>query len=225
MFAGCQTLSLYGRSENFLTTMCTVQDPPERSATSDGRALAGAQVRIVDPASGAEVPEGEEGDIAYRGPSHMLGYYRNEAETEALFTPEGFSRSGDLGRMDADGYVRVTGRLKDIVIRGGMNISAREIEDHLLAHPAIAAVAIVGMPDARLGERVCAYVVPAGGEAVDLAAVTSYLRERQVAAQKLPERLEVVEALPMTATGKIQKHVLRAKISAALESESPVTTS
>jgi cyclohexanecarboxylate-CoA ligase len=127
--------------------------------------------------------------------------------------------------MDADGYVRVTGRLKDIVIRGGMNISAREIEDHLLAHPSIAAVAVVGMPDERLGERVCAYVVPAGGEAIDLAAVTSYLRERQVAVQKLPERVELVEALPMTATGKIQKHVLRARVAAALESDSPVTAS
>ena len=169
---------------------------------------------------GTELPVGEEGDIAYRGPSHMLGYYRNEAETEALFTPEGFSRSGDLGRMDSDGYVRVTGRLKDIVIRGGMNISAREIEDHLLAHPAVAAVAVVGMPDERLGEKVCAFVVPAGGQTLDLAAIRAYLHDKEVANQKIPERLELVEALPMTATGKIQKHVLRAQVSAALESES-----
>jgi cyclohexanecarboxylate-CoA ligase len=218
LFAGCQTLSLYGRSENFLTTMCTLQDPPELSATSDGRAIDGAQVRIVG-LDGRAVPVDEEGDIAYRGPSHMLGYYRNDAETDALFTPEGFSRSGDLGRMDAEGYVRVTGRLKDIVIRGGMNISARELEDHLLAHPAVSAVAVVGMPDDRLGEKVCAYVVPVDGQHVDLAAVTAYLRELQVATQKLPERLELVEALPMTATGKVQKHLLRARIAARVESE------
>src|SRR4051794_25531869 len=218
LFSGCQTLSLYGRSENFLTTMCTLDDPPERSATSDGRALAGAEVAVVDPSTGAELPVGEEGDIAYRGPSHMLGYYRNPDETEALFTPDGFSRSGDLGRMDADGYVRVTGRLKDIVIRGGMNISAREIEDHLLAHPAVAAVAVVGMPDERLGEKVCAYVVPADGRPPDLVAIREYLEERQVAVQKIPERLELIEALPMTATGKVQKHVLRARIAGTLES-------
>lgn len=217
LFAGCQTLSLYGRSENFLTTMCTVHDPAERSATSDGSALEGATVKIVD-AAGEEVPRGEEGDIAYKGPSHMIEYYRNDEETASLFTPEGYSRSGDLGRMDADGFVRVTGRLKDIVIRGGMNISAREIEEHLLQHPAIANVAVVGMPDERLGEKVCAYVVPADPDAPpSLADLTAYLREHKLATQKLPERLEVVGQLPMTATGKIQKHVLRAEIASKVE--------
>jgi acyl-CoA synthetase (AMP-forming)/AMP-acid ligase II len=216
LFAGCQTLSLYGRSENFLTTMCTVHDPAERSATSDGSALAGAEVKIVGP-DGAELPRGEEGDIAYRGPSHMIEYFRDDEQTAALFTPEGFSRSGDLGRMDADGFVRVTGRLKDIVIRGGMNISAREIEDHLLQHPAIANVAVVGMPDERLGEKVCAVVVPAEpGARLTLDEITGFLREHRVATQKLPERIEVVDQLPMTATGKIQKHVLRAEIARKL---------
>ncbi|WP_219996358.1 AMP-binding enzyme [Nocardioides humi] len=117
----------------------------------------------------------------------MIEYFHNDEETAALFTPDGFSRSGDLGRMDADGFVRVTGRLKDIVIRGGMNISARELEEHLLQHPAIANVAVVGMPDERLGEKVCAYVVPAdAGSAVSLDDVTAYLREHDVATQKLP---------------------------------------
>ncbi len=212
LFAGCQTLSLYGRSENFLTTMCTVHDPAERSATSDGSALEGATVAVVD-ATGAEVPRGEEGDIAYRGPSHMIEYYRNDEETAALFTPGGFSRSGDLGRMDDDGYVRVTGRLKDIVIRGGMNISAREVEEHLLQHPAVANVAVVGMPDELLGERVCVYVaLTDAASTLTLDELTAYLREHKVATQKLPERLELVPALPMTATGKIQKHLLRADI-------------
>jgi acyl-CoA synthetase (AMP-forming)/AMP-acid ligase II len=216
LFAGCQTLSLYGRSENFLTTMCTVADPLERSSTSDGSALEGAAVKVVD-SDGVEVPRGEEGDIAYQGPSHMIEYFQNDEETAALFTPDGFSRSGDLGRMDADGFVRVTGRLKDIVIRGGMNISARELEEHLLSHPAIANVAIVGMPDERLGERVCAYVVPKDADAtLALDAITSFLREHKVATQKLPERLEIVPALPTTATGKIQKHLLRDDIAKKL---------
>ncbi len=214
LFAGCQTLSLYGRSENFLTTMCTVNDDPSRSASSDGSALDGAEVHIVD-SDGNEVARGEEGDIAYRGPSHMIEYFRNDEETAALFTPDGFSRSGDLGRMDAEGFVRVTGRLKDIVIRGGMNISARELEEHLLTHPAIANVAVVGMPDERLGEKVCVYVVPADAETtLDLDDVTAFLREHDVATQKLPERLEITTALPMTATGKVQKHLLRADIAA-----------
>lgn len=216
MFAGCQTLSLYGRSENFLTTMCTVDDPAERSATSDGSALEGAAVQVVD-AEGNEVPRGEEGDLAYKGPSHMIEYFHNEEETQALFTPAGFSRSGDLGRMDEDGFVRVTGRLKDIVIRGGMNISARELEEHLLAHPRVANVAVVGMPDERLGEKVCAYIIPADADSpVTLEEVIDHLREHKVATQKLPERLEVVGELPMTATGKIQKHVLRADIAKKL---------
>lgn len=215
-FAGCQTLSLYGRSENFLTTMCTIHDPAERSATSDGSALDGAAIKVVD-AAGTEVPRGEEGDIAYKGPSHMIEYYRNDEETAALFTPEGFSRSGDLGKMDADGFVRVTGRLKDIVIRGGMNISARELEDHLLGHPKVSTVAVVGMPDERLGEKVCAYIVPADpDDQVTLDEVIAHLQAHKVATQKLPERLEIVQEMPMTATGKIQKHVLRADIAKKL---------
>jgi cyclohexanecarboxylate-CoA ligase len=147
----------------------------------------------------------------------MIEYFRNDEETAALFTPDGYSRSGDLGRMDADGFVRVTGRLKDIVIRGGMNISAREIEEHLLDHPGIASVAIVGMPDERLGEKVCAYVVPSeSGSELTLAEVTAFLREHDVTTQKLPERIEMVDALPMTATGKVQKHLLRADIASKL---------
>lgn len=207
----CRILSLYGRSENFLTTMCTIADDPERSATSDGAAVksAGASVKIVDE-QGAEVPRGTEGDIAYKGPSHMLQYYRDPEQTDALFTPDGYSRSGDLGRMDRDGYVRVTGRSKDIVIRGGMNISARELEELLIDHPLVANVAVVAMPDVRLGEKVCAYVVPADPmDTPSLESIVSYLRERKVATPKLPERLELIEQMPMTATGKVQKHVLR----------------
>jgi cyclohexanecarboxylate-CoA ligase len=213
---GCQTLSLYGRSENFLTTMCTVRDDPERSVTSDGRAVAGAEVIVVGP-DGREVPRGEVGDLAYRGPSHMIEYFNDEEQTAALFTPDGFSRSGDLGWQDADGYVRVTGRLKDIIIRGGMNISAREIEDHLLQHPAVANVAVVGMPDERLGEKICAYIVPKDmAHQPTLDDVRTYLLGRGLAIQKVPERLEIAEGLPMTATGKVQKHLLRADIKAKL---------
>jgi cyclohexanecarboxylate-CoA ligase len=208
----CRTLSLYGRSENFVTTMCTLADAPQRALSSDGSAVGGALVKIVDGA-GNEVPRGDEGDISYRGPSHMIEYYTNPQETTELFTPEGYSRSGDLGRMDADGFVRVTGRLKDIIIRGGMNISAREVEEHLIRHPAIQSVAAVGMPDDRLGEKVCVYVIlEPDAQTMTLADITDYLKSHNVATQKLPERLEIVPAFPLTATGKVQKHVLRADV-------------
>lgn len=211
VFPRARWLTVYGRSENFLTTMCRLDDPPERAVTSDGAALSGAEVRIVD-ADGQEVPRGVEGDIAYRGPSHMLGYHRDPEQTAALFTPTGLSRSGDLGRMDRDGFVRVTGRMKDFILRGGMNISAQEIEDHLAGHPRLAAVAVVPMPDERLGEKVCVYAVPRDADPLTLDDVNEHLRRQQVATQKLPEHLEVVREMPVTATGKVQKHLLRAEI-------------
>ncbi|GAA1365023.1 medium-chain fatty-acid--CoA ligase [Arthrobacter rhombi] len=212
MFPDCRIQSLYGRSENLLTTMCALSDEPERSITSDGRAIEPSVVQVVD-GEGRELPHGEEGDVAYLGPSHMLGYWNNRPATEELFTPGGFSRSGDLGVMDAEGFVRITGRSKDIIIRGGMNISAREVEDELLQSPGVANVAVVAMPDERLGEKCCAFVVPADdGAAPDLETIVAFLKERGIATQKLPERLEIVDELPTTATGKIQKHLLRALV-------------
>jgi cyclohexanecarboxylate-CoA ligase len=133
-----------------------------------------------------------------------------------MFTADGFSTSGDLGVMDADGYVRVTGRVKDIVIRGGLNISVRQVEDLLSAHPAVNAVAAVGMPDEVLGERICCYVVPAGAEPPTVEQIREYLLAAGLAIQKVPERVEVVSALPMTATGKVQKNLLRQDIAGKL---------
>lgn len=216
-FPDMQVLSLYGRTENITTTMCTVEDDPSRSVTSDGSALPLQEVRILDEA-GNEVPRGEEGDISYRGSMNCLCYVNQPEETAANYTTDGFHRSGDLGSMDADGYVRVTGRLKDIVIRGGLNISVRQVEDLLSAHAAVGEIACVGMPDPQLGERVCAYLVPAeGAEPLTLEEIRTYLLGEGLAVQKVPERLEVVESLPTTATGKIQKHLLRADIAAKLK--------
>ncbi|HET7399107.1 MAG TPA: AMP-binding protein [Intrasporangium sp.] len=216
MIPAMKVLSLYGRTENITTTMCRPDDEPRRSLTSDGKALPLQSVRIVD-AEGNEVPRGQEGDIAYRGAMHMLEYVGKPVETAELFTPDGHSRSGDLGVMDEDGYVRVTGRTKDIVIRGGLNISVRQVEDLLTAHPAVSRVAVVGMPDERLGERACCYLVPtAGNEGITLEDLTAYLLDQGIAKVKLPERLEIVDELPTTATGKIQKHVLRRMIAEKL---------
>ena len=217
---GLEVLSLYGRSENMVTTMCSTGDDPELSTTSDGRAPVGVEAIAVDE-SGAELPAGQEGDLAYRGPGHMLGYFGDPEQTSELFTADGFSRSGDLGHVNQAGYLRVTGRLKDIIIRGGMNISARELEELLLGHPDVRDVAVVAMPDERLGERVCAFIVAKEGSQPTLATLVSYLRdEHHVATQKLPERVEILDALPMTATGKVQKHVLRDDVAARLQAES-----
>jgi cyclohexanecarboxylate-CoA ligase len=214
-----KVLSLYGRSENLVTTTCSTRDDVSRALTSDGAAVPGAEVKIVD-FDGNEVPRGTEGDIAYRGPSHMIEYLANPEETAALFTADGFSKSGDLGVMTEDGYVRVTGRTKDIVIRGGMNISVREIEDMLVDHPALQASSCVGMPDERLGERVCCYVVTAPGHATPTVEdLRAFLLSHGLPIQKTPERVVAVDALPMTATGKVLKQELRKDIERRLEAE------
>jgi cyclohexanecarboxylate-CoA ligase len=214
-----KVLSLYGRSENLVTTSCSVTDDVSRALSSDGKAMPGAEVKIVD-AEGNEVPRGAEGDIAYRGPAHMIEYLANPEETAALFTKDGFSKSGDLGVMTEDGYVRVTGRTKDIVIRGGMNISVREIEEHLAHHPALQAFSVVGMPDERLGERVCCFVVTASGhDSPTVEDLREFLLQRGMPIQKTPERVVAVDALPMTATGKVLKHELRKDIERRLDEE------
>lgn len=214
-----RVLSLYGRSENLVTTTCSVEDDVSRALTSDGASVPGAEVKIVDAAGNAVAP-GVEGDIAYRGPSHMIEYLGNHEETAALFTPDGFSRSGDLGVMTADGYVRVTGRIKDIVIRGGMNISVREIEELLARHPDLVSTSVVGMPDDRLGEKVCCYVVTAPGHHTpSVEQIRDFLTSHGMAVQKAPERIVPVDSLPMTATGKVLKHQLRKDISDRLQAE------
>jgi len=214
-----KVLSLYGRSENLVTTCCSTDDDVSRALTSDGSALPGTEVRIVDP-QGNEVPRGTEGDIAYRGPAHMVEYLANPEETAALFTPDGFSKSGDLGVMTDDGYVRVTGRTKDIVIRGGMNISVREIEDNLADHPDLTASSCVGMPDERLGERVCCYVVTVAGHTTPTVEdLRNFLLSHGMPVQKTPERVVAVDALPMTATGKVLKQELRKDIERRIEAE------
>jgi acyl-CoA synthetase (AMP-forming)/AMP-acid ligase II/DNA-binding GntR family transcriptional regulator len=205
---GAQLLSVFGASETYVATCTRPQDSDGQLAT-DGVALEGVRITIVDE-DGAEVAAGDEGEITSRGPNTFLGYLGDPALTERAFRGSWY-RFGDLATMDRDGRIRVTGRVKDIIIRGGENISAREIEDLLAEHPGIAAVAVVGYPDDRLGERCCAVVVPEAGAAVPtLEDLCSFLRQRGAAKLKLPERLQLVEALPLNATGKVKKAELRA---------------
>jgi cyclohexanecarboxylate-CoA ligase/acyl-CoA synthetase len=214
----CALLPVYGRSEGLLVTACSVDDSPGAVLSSDGRPFPGVVLEIRD-GLGRPVPSGTEGEICHGGPGLMLGYWRDAERTAESVDARGVSRSGDIGRIDAAGYLRVTGRIKDMIIRGGTNISAAEVENHLLAHPSVAAVAVVAAPDARLGEKACAFVV-ARGEPPTLAELTDFLRrERRIAPQKLPEMLQVVESLPTTTTGKVQKFLLRDRARALVSPE------
>jgi acyl-coenzyme A synthetase/AMP-(fatty) acid ligase len=208
---GCEILSQYGRSENQLGSNCPVGTNPVKSLTSDGTPPDGVEIVLFD-LDGRRAGNGP-GDVGYRGPGHMLGYVNQPELTAKMINDEGFSLAGDLAVFDDDGYLRITGRIKDIIIRGGVNISAREVEELLLDHPQVRDVAVVGMPDARLGERACAFVVPAPGAVPTLDELCRYLREeRGISVQKLPERLEVVDLLPVSATGKVQKTELRERV-------------
>jgi cyclohexanecarboxylate-CoA ligase/acyl-CoA synthetase len=208
-FRGCQLLPLYGASEIFAATVCWASDPPEMAVISDGRpALDGVEVMAVDE-RGKKLPAGQEGEVWYRGPGAMVGYWRDPERTSSAIT-DGWYHTGDVGQFDPAGLLRLKGRIKDVIIRGGTNISAGEVEEHLLTHPKVKSVAVVAMPDARLGEKACAFVVPTGKDAPTLPELADYLRNvRRIAVHKLPERLEIIEELPLTPTGKVQKFALR----------------
>jgi cyclohexanecarboxylate-CoA ligase len=203
---GLKVCSLWGMTEVLSGTLTEPARAAEKSASTDGRSLEGMEVRIID-AEGRPAPMGESGRLLVRGAQMFKGYYKRP---ELLtFDSDGWFDSGDLAYMDKDGYIRISGRMKDILIRGGENVPVVEIENLLYKHPAVAAVALVGFPDVRLGERGCAFIVPRSGSTIDLAAVQTYLRDARMAKQFWPERVEVVAELPRTASGKIQKFKLR----------------
>src|SRR6201993_871271 len=203
---GLKVCSLWGMTEVLSGTLTEPARAAEKSASTDGRSLEGMEVRIVDT-EGRPAPAGQAGRLLVRGAQMFKGYYkRPELPT---FDSDGWFDSGDLAYMDNDGYIRISGRVKDILIRGGENVPVAEIENLLYKHPAVVAVAVVGFPDARLGERGCAFIVPRSGSTIDLAAGRTYLSDAKMAKQFWPERVEVVAELPRTASGKIQKFKLR----------------
>jgi cyclohexanecarboxylate-CoA ligase len=203
---GARIISAWGMTENGAVTLTRPDDPPEKVFGTDGRALPGFEVRVVD-AEGRPVPHGGEGRLQARGMCNFVGYLKRPEryDTDA----EGWFETGDLARIDADGYIRISGRAKDIIIRGGENIPVAEVEGALYRHPAVQDVAIVAMPDERLGERACAYVVTRNGQPFTFQDMIAHLEAERMARQYFPERLEVIDAMPRTASGKIQKFVLR----------------
>ena len=202
------TSPLWGMTECGGVTTCPPESPEEKLFTSDGLACEGMELKVVNR-SGTTLAPGEEGELMVRGPMLTLGYYRQPELTDESYLKDGFFRTGDLARLDRDGYVRITGRIKDLIIRGGVNIAPAEIEDVLFKHPRVASVAVVGAPDPRLGERICAYVVLSEGEDLAVDEVRTWMKQAGVSQQKWPERIEIVEQLPMTTSGKVQKFILR----------------
>ncbi|MFT3877980.1 MAG: AMP-binding protein [Propioniciclava sp.] len=218
---GIRLTSVYGATESAPHTLTTAHDSAERVLSTDGRACPGVEIRVVDPRTRAPLPPGVEGEEASRGPAVFAGYLGRPELTASVLDADGWYYSGDLAVMDADGYVRITGRRKDVINRGGEKISPAEVEQILLAHPAIARIAVVAMPDAQLGERACAFLVVAPGQQpVSLHDLCCYFVARGVAKFKIPERLEYVDALPMTSSGKVSRGRLRRR-AAALAALSP----
>jgi cyclohexanecarboxylate-CoA ligase len=207
---GVRLYSLWGMTENGPVTMTRPEDPPDWAAFSDGRPTGGMQVRI-DPMEGRT--DGA-GPLWVRGPAQCLGYYRNEEAYAADLDEDGWFHTGDLARDDGRGGIRIAGRTKDIIMHTSFNVPVLDVENVMLTHPAIAEVALIGLPDESVVERVCAVVVPAA-DGLDLPGLLAFLRGEGVGELYLPERLELVDAMPRTATGKIRKVELRERYSGA----------
>jgi acyl-CoA synthetase (AMP-forming)/AMP-acid ligase II len=207
-------LTGYGLTEAGTCTGCQPGDDAETIATTAGRAMPGLEVVIAD-GKGREIERGATGELLVRGYSVMKGYLDDPEATAAAIDARGFLHTGDLATMDERGYVRIVGRLKDMLIVGGFNVYPAEVENSLLAHDAVGQVAVIGVPDPRLGEVGMAYVVPAPGRSVDPAAIVAWARER-LANYKVPRYVVAVSALPTNATGKVLKSELRARAAADL---------
>ena len=214
---GIKLLSVYGSTESSPHAVVNLDDPLSRFMHTDGYAAAGVEIKVVDDAR-KTLPPGCEGEEASRGPNVFMGYFDEPELTARALDEEGWYYSGDLCRMDEAGYIKITGRKKDIIVRGGENISSREVEDILLQHPKIHDACVVAMPDERLGERSCAYVVlKAPHHSLSLEDVVAFFSRKRVAKYKYPEHIVVIEKLPRTASGKIQKFLLRKDILQRLE--------
>lgn len=209
---GIKLSSVYGSTESSPHAVVNLDDPLSRFMHTDGYAAAGVEIKVVDDAR-KTLPPGCEGEEASRGPNVFMGYFDEPELTARALDEEGWYYSGDLCRMDEAGYIKITGRKKDIIVRGGENISSREVEDILLQHPKIHDACVVAMPDERLGERSCAYVVlKAPHHSLSLEEVVAFFSRKRVAKYKYPEHIVVIEKLPRTASGKIQKFLLRKDI-------------
>ncbi len=208
---GAKIVSAWGMTENGAVTTTLLEDPDERSINTDGCPLPGMEVRVID-ADGAPLPNGVEGRLQTRGCSNFGGYLKRPQLNNV--DDEGWMETGDMAFVDDRGYIRICGRSKDIIIRGGENVPVFEIEALLYKHPAVATAAIVGYPDERLGERACAFIATTPGQSLTFEEMVEFLTQQKITKQYLPERLEIREKLPATPSGKIQKFKLREMLKA-----------
>jgi acyl-CoA synthetase (AMP-forming)/AMP-acid ligase II len=209
---GAPVIDGWGLTESPINTMVHVDAPDRLKAETVGGLVPGARARVVTIDGDLALDPDVEGELQVKGPQVCLGYLDPALDAEG-FDEDGWFRTGDLGTIDPDGYVRITGRLKDVIIRKGENISAKEIEDLLHTHPAVAEAAVIGLPDDERGELACAVVATRPGAGFAFAEMTAFLREAQLSAHKVPERLEIVDALPRNPTGKVLKRDLRSEYS------------
>jgi cyclohexanecarboxylate-CoA ligase len=214
----CAISAGWGMSENGLVTCNGLRDPEDKVFDTDGVPWPGMELRVVGD-DGRDLPTGTEGDLLVRGPAQFVGYFERPAVTAESHTADGWFKTGDRATLDAAGYVAITGRSKDLIIRGGENIPVAEVENVLFTHPKIAGIAIVSMPDPRLVERACAVVIPREGQSITLAEISAFLDQQQLAKHKFPERLEIVGEFPMTPSGKIQKYRLRQLVAERIDAE------
>lgn len=205
---GCAFFNAYGGTEG-QTTMARSNDPIEKVRGSVGRPTCPYDTYKVVDSLGRTLPPDTPGQLLIKGPGVFTGYYKADPENESVFDREGFFQTGDLARIDPKGYVILTGRIKEMINRGGESISATEIERLISAHPEVALVAVVPMPDPLLGEKACAYIQPKPGAALTFEKVIAYLRERNASVLQLPERIEFLEEMPLTRTQKVDKKILR----------------
>ena len=209
---GASICTVFGTTESNATTLTRPDDADEKTLGTDGTALRGMEVRVVDD-GGTPAASGAEGRLQVRGCGNFVGYLKRPDLYNV--DEDGWFETGDLARMDADGYIRITGRSKDIIIRGGENIPVVEVENLLYQHPAVREAAIVAMPDDRLGERACGFVTLRPGKRLTFDDMIAFLEGKRMARQYLPEHLEVIDEMPLTPSGKIQKFKLR-QMAAAL---------
>jgi len=209
---GCRVKRAYGSTEAPTIATSTLADPADLAATTDGRAVGSVELRAVDPASGVDVATGQPGELVVRGPELFVGY-DDPGATAGAFLDGGWFRTGDLATIDGDGWLTIVGRIKDVIIRAGENIATMEIESVLESHPAVREAVVVGEPDLRLGERVCAFVV--ADRPFTLDDCRAWFAGQEVTRFKWPERVEVVDALPLLGSGKPDKAALRSRLAPA----------
>lgn len=217
----CKFFNVYGSSEG-PCTQTRYDDPEEAVFHTVGWPICPYDEFKVIDSDGNELSHEEEGELVARGPTIFRGYYKSESENREAFTPDGFYRTGDIAKFDREGRLILTGRKKDIIIRGGENISAKEVEELVISHPRVEQVAAVAMPDPILGERVCAFIKPKKGAILSFEEIVSYLKEKKTSVFNFPERIEVIEEMPLTNVGKVDKRKLREEIKEILEKEGKI---